>query len=185
MTAGKFIISASPSACRRRSTDSRSPIESARRGDSNLLAGTHDDAINQTSSGSSSQTSSSQWMPSVPRTLAISCGSATTAVVPCAQHHPRELVDHQLGRLDVHVRIDEARHEVAPAGIDTLTAGVAAEARDTPVCDRDVEVEPLLRERREDHRVLDHEVGLDITPCDVDQAAPAHSLEHVSARPAG
>ena len=47
----------------------------AARGDSNALAGTHEDAITQTSSGTSSQTSSSQWMPSVPSTLAISCGS--------------------------------------------------------------------------------------------------------------
>ena len=55
---------------------------SARRGDSNLDAGTHDDAMNQTSSGIRPQTSSSQCTPSVPSTFAISCGSATTAVVP-------------------------------------------------------------------------------------------------------
>ena len=53
-----------------------------RRGDSNCDAGTQDEAVKKTSSGSSSQTSTSQWTPSVPSTLAISCGSATTAVVP-------------------------------------------------------------------------------------------------------
>ena len=88
MTAGKFIISATPSACRRRSTDSRSPIESGRRGDSKRLAGTHDDAITQTSSGTSSQTSSSQWMPSVPSTFAISCGIGDDAR-SCRARAPR------------------------------------------------------------------------------------------------
>ena len=53
-----------------------------RRGDSNCDAGTHEEAVKKTSSGSSSQTSTSQWTPSVPSTFAISCGSATTAVVP-------------------------------------------------------------------------------------------------------
>ena len=55
---------------------------SGRRGDSKREAGTHDEAMKKTSSGSPSQTSSSQWTPSVPSTFAISCGSATTAVVP-------------------------------------------------------------------------------------------------------
>ncbi len=53
-----------------------------RRGDSKLDAGTHEEAVKKTSSGRSSQTSTSQWTPSVPSTFAISCGSATTAVVP-------------------------------------------------------------------------------------------------------
>ena len=60
-----------------------SPVPSGRRGDSNWEAGTHEEAITKTSRGSSAQTSSIQWMPSVPSTLAISWGSATTAVVPC------------------------------------------------------------------------------------------------------
>ena len=38
--------------------------------------------MKNTSSGRSPQTSSSQCTPSVPSTLAISCGSATTVVVP-------------------------------------------------------------------------------------------------------
>ena len=45
MTPGKFIISATPSTRRRRSSASRSPSLSARRGDSNADAGTHDDAM--------------------------------------------------------------------------------------------------------------------------------------------
>jgi hypothetical protein len=45
MTPGKFIISATPSARLRRRIASMSPTVSARRGDSNALAGTHDGAI--------------------------------------------------------------------------------------------------------------------------------------------
>ncbi len=52
------------------------------RGDSNREAGTHEDAVKKTSSGRSSHTSTNQCTPSVPSTFAISCGSATTAVVP-------------------------------------------------------------------------------------------------------
>ena len=53
-----------------------------RRGDSNDDAGTHDGAMKKTSSWSPDDASRSQWTPSTPRTFAISCGSATTAVVP-------------------------------------------------------------------------------------------------------
>ena len=81
-TPGKFIISASPSTRLRRISDSRSPGARARRGDSNGDAGTHDGAMKKTSSWRSADASSSQWTPSVPSTFAISCGSATTAVVP-------------------------------------------------------------------------------------------------------
>ena len=84
MTAGKFIISATPSVRRRRRIDSMSPSVNGRRGVSNGLAGTHDGAITNTSSGTPSQASSSQCTPSVPSTFAISCGSQTIAVVPCA-----------------------------------------------------------------------------------------------------
>ena len=44
-TPGKFIISARPSTFRRRSSPSRSPGVSSRRGDSKLEAGTHDEAM--------------------------------------------------------------------------------------------------------------------------------------------
>ena len=82
ITPGKFIISARPTTRRRRRSPSRSPSVSARRGDSNRDAGTHDDAVKRTSSGMPSVASSSQCTPSVPSTFAISCGSATTQVVP-------------------------------------------------------------------------------------------------------
>ncbi len=36
------------------------------------------------------------------------------------EHEARELVEQQLGRLDVEVRVDEARHEEAPRRVDGL-----------------------------------------------------------------
>ena len=54
------------------------------RGDSSALAGTHEEAIAYTRSGSPALASSSQCAPSTPSTLASSCGSHTTAVVPRA-----------------------------------------------------------------------------------------------------
>ena len=52
-------------------------------GDSKSLAGTHEGAITNTSSGRPSDASSIHSTPSRPSTLATSCGSVTTAVVPC------------------------------------------------------------------------------------------------------
>ena len=82
-TPGKFIISASPSTCLRRSSPSRSPVESSRRGDSKRggrdARGGHEVDVERQPGA---RRRSSQWTPSVPRTFAISCGSATIAVVP-------------------------------------------------------------------------------------------------------
>ena len=75
------------------------------------------------------------------------------------QHEPRELVDEQLRRLEVHVRIDEARHDVAAGRVQRLLALVLAESRDVAVDDRDVGLEPLAREGREDPAAADDEVG--------------------------
>ena len=38
------------------------------------------------------------------------------------EHEAGELVDEQLDRLEVHVRVDEAGHDEAPAGVDRLAA---------------------------------------------------------------
>ena len=65
---------------------------------------------------------------------------------PERDDQPGELVDHQLHRLDVHVRVDEARDDVAAGGVDRLVPVVRAEPGDRPVDDRDVDVEPLARE---------------------------------------
>ena len=82
MTPGKFIISATPSARGWRRIWRISSGPSGPRGDSKSLAGTHDGAITNTSSGSPSVAPSSQSTPATPATFAISCGSHTTAVVP-------------------------------------------------------------------------------------------------------
>ena len=75
------------------------------------------------------------------------------------EDEPRELVDQQLRRLEVEVRVDEAGDDVAAGRIEGLAALVLAEAGDEAVDDRDVSVEPLAREGREDAAAADHEVG--------------------------
>ena len=65
---------------------------------------------------------------------------------PERQDQPRELVGEELRRLDVHVRVDEARDDVAPGGVDRLATLVRADAGDEAVDDRDVGLEPFARE---------------------------------------
>ena len=67
---------------------------------------------------------------------------------PERQHEARELVRKELRRLEVHVRVDEARHDVPPARVHDLGAVVLAEAGDPAVRNRDVDVEPFPREHR-------------------------------------
>ena len=108
-TPGKFIISASPSTRLRRISDSRSPGARARRGDSNGDAGTHDGAMKKTSSWRSADASSSQWTPSDAEHVRDLVRVGDDGRRPERQHEARELVDEQLHRLEVHVRVDEAR----------------------------------------------------------------------------
>ncbi len=68
---------------------------------------------------------------------------------PEREHEPCELVDEQLRRLEVHVRVDEAGHHPAAACVERLAPLVGAEARDPAVDDRHVRLEPLAREDRE------------------------------------
>ena len=75
------------------------------------------------------------------------------------QHEPRELVHQQLRRLEVHVRVDEPRHDVAAARVERLGALVRAEARDVPVDDGHVGLEPLAREDREHPAAAHDQVG--------------------------
>ncbi len=75
------------------------------------------------------------------------------------QHEPRELVHEQLRRLEVHVRVDEARDDVTARRVERLGALVLAEARDVAVADGDVHVEPLAGEDGEDVAAADDEVG--------------------------
>ena len=78
---------------------------------------------------------------------------------PEREHEPRELVDEQLRRLEVHVRVDEAGHDPAPRGVERLAALVVAEAGDPTVDDRDVRLEPFTREDRQHLAAADDEVG--------------------------
>ena len=150
ITPGKFIISARPITRRRRSSASRSPGVSSRRGDSNDDAGTHDDAMKKTSSGSPSVASISQCTPSVPSTFAISCGSATTAVVPSgrtrrANASGRSFDDSRC----MWASMRPGTTQRPDASID-LVAFVVTEPGDEAVGDRDVDLEPLAREDAED-----------------------------------
>ena len=78
---------------------------------------------------------------------------------PERQDEPRELVEHQLRRLEVDVRVDEARHDVAPARVQLLGALVLAQACDEAVHDRDVGFEPLAREDGEHAPAAHDEIG--------------------------
>ena len=78
---------------------------------------------------------------------------------PEREHEPRELVDHELQGLEVHVRVDEARDDVAARRVERLAPLVVPEPGDDAVGDRDVDVEPLAREDREDPSAAHDEVG--------------------------
>ena len=78
---------------------------------------------------------------------------------PQRKHEPSELVDHELRRLEVQVRVDESGNDEASGCVQRLAAPVVADARDDAVDDRDVGIEPLAREDREDLSALDDEVG--------------------------
>src|SRR6266852_2038717 len=78
---------------------------------------------------------------------------------PERQHESREFVGKQLCRLEMHVRVDEARHHVATRRVDDLRAVVLAEAGDVAAGDRHVGLQPLAREHREHAPAPEHEVG--------------------------
>jgi hypothetical protein len=92
----------------------------------------------------------------------------------------RELGRHQLGRLQVHVRVDEAGHEEAAGAVDPLAAVVAADAGDAAAGDRHVAVQPLARERAEHARARDHEVRLGVAARDRDQARARVGVAHAA-----
>jgi hypothetical protein len=78
---------------------------------------------------------------------------------PEGQHEAGELGREQLRRLQVHVRVDEARDDVGAVRVECLVALVRAEPCDDAVRDGDVGVEPLTREDGEDAAAPDDEVG--------------------------
>ena len=171
ITAGKFIISARPSTRSRARIPARSASESGARGDSNGLAGTHDGSEHEhvdrqplaaRRGTSARRRRRARWRARADRTR--------SSVVPRATSTRASSPTHQLGRLDVHVRVDEPGGEPAPAPVDALAALVRADAGEPPVGDRDVALEPLPRERAEDPRALDHDVRLRLATGDGQQA---------------
>ena len=97
---------------------------------------------------------------------------------PARDQQPRQLADHQLGRLDVHVRVDEPGGEPAPAPVDARPAVVRPDAGEPPVGDRDVALEPLPREGAEDLSALDDDVRLHLATSDGQQPRGREVVEH-------
>ena len=85
ITPGKFIISANPNIL----SGSKSKhffvasLSKFAKDSSNSVAGTQDETIAYTDIGKFLVFSNIYFIPSIPHTFAISCGSVTTAVVPC------------------------------------------------------------------------------------------------------
>ncbi len=75
------------------------------------------------------------------------------------EHQPRELVHHELHRLEVHVRVDEARNDERAGGVERLASLVRPDPGDHAVDDRDVGVQPLAREDRQHAPAAHHEIG--------------------------
>jgi len=92
--------------------------------------------------------------------------------------HARQLADAQLAGLDVHVRVDEAGAQEVPAAVDPLAALVGADAREAPVRDSDITLEPLARERAEHLRALDHRVRRLVAARHGEQAGGRQRIVH-------
>ena len=75
------------------------------------------------------------------------------------EHQARELVDHELHRLEVHVRVDESGDDVPARRVEDVPPLVLPEPRDDAVHHRDVDLEPLAREDREHASAAHDEVG--------------------------
>ena len=158
-TPGKFIISASPSTCVRRRSPSRSPGRElaarrleARRGHARRG---HEVDVERQLRGLVEQPVHAVGAEHVRDLVRVGDDRGRAE----RQHEPGELVDQELRRLDVQVRVDEPGDEVAPGGVDRLDALVGAEPGDDAVDDRDVGLEPLAGEDAEDTAAADHEVG--------------------------
>ena len=91
---------------------------------------------------------------------------------PEREDEPRELVDHELHRLQVHVRVDEARDDVLARRVERFDARVVTEPGDEAVDDRDIRLEPLLREDGE-HLASSHDEVGGLVPSGDGEAAAA------------
>ena len=89
---------------------------------------------------------------------------------PERQHEPGELARQEPRGLEVHVRVDEAGHDVPPGRVDALAAVVASEAGDPAVDHGHVALEPLAGEDREHPPARDDEIGRLVAAGDGDPA---------------
>ena len=78
---------------------------------------------------------------------------------PEREHEAGELVRQELRRLDVHVRVDEAGHQVGAADVQPVLALVAAEPDHMALPDCHVGVQPFFGEGREDFASGQNQVG--------------------------
>ena len=107
---------------------------------------------------------------------------------PERQHEPGELARQEPRGLEVHVRVDEAGHDVPPRRVDPLAAVVAPEAGDPAVDHGDVALEPLAGEDRQHPPARDDEIRRLVAAGDGDPAREVRSwaarLGLLSAAPA-
>ena len=159
MTPGKFIISARPSTRLRRMSASRSPSSSGRRGDSKTEAGTHEDGHEEDLELEARRRVMEPVDTVRPEHVCDLVRIGDDRRRPERQDQPGELVGEQLGRLDVHVRVDQPGDDVAPGGVDLLPPLVRAETGDEAVDDRDVGLEPFAREDGQDSAATHDEIS--------------------------
>jgi len=144
-----------------------SPVVNGRRGDSKREAGTHDDGGHHVDIEGQVGAAIEQPVDAVGAEHVgdlVRVGHDRRGAM--GQDGPSELVDRQLGGLDMHVRVDEPGHEVGAGDVLTLTALIAPKPDDVAVLDGDVDVEPLLGEYGEHLSARQHEVGRLVTPRD-------------------
>ena len=127
--------------------------------------------MKKTSSWSPADASSSQCTPSTPRTFAISCGSATTVVVPSGRTSRANSSTMSFTDSRCMCASMKPGDDVLPARVERLRALVVPEPRDDAVHDRDVGLEPLLREDREHAPAADDEIGGLVSARDREPAA--------------
>ena len=113
----------------------------------------------------------------MPSTFAISCGSATTAVVPSgstsrANASGSSLVDSRCMCASTKPGTTY-RPEASTVSRAVVGARPEGPARDVPVRDRDVDLEPLAREDGEDASAADDEVGRLVAAGDRDPSGQA------------
>ena len=163
MTPGKFMTSATPMAAYSSSSVATSGANNSAPGLSKGEAGTQLLAHTPNVNGRWSAAAMSAATPGMPRTLAISWGSAATAVVPKREHGAHELVDPQLRRFEVHVGVHQAGRHRRAVEVDLLDGVPGAPARHDAIGDGQVGRHPLPARRREHPPAPEEQIGRRVT----------------------